>query len=131
MDNNLTFLNACRNGQKSIVRIFLDKGGVNLDKRDGEGNTPLYYACRQGHRDVVALLLDRGADVSLINNRSESPLHAAAQSGNKEIVALLARHGADLNATDCEGRTPLMVLLDYKRTDAALYLIGLGVGRHA
>ena len=25
MDNNLTFLNACRNGQKSIVRIFLDK----------------------------------------------------------------------------------------------------------
>ena len=38
----------------------------------------------------MALLLDRGADVSLINNRSESPLHAAAQSGNKEIVALLA-----------------------------------------
>ena len=26
MDNNQTFLNACRNGQKSIVQIFLKKG---------------------------------------------------------------------------------------------------------
>lgn len=25
MDNNMTFLNACRNGQKSIVQIFLKK----------------------------------------------------------------------------------------------------------
>ena len=126
MDNSLTFLNACRNGQKSIVHIFLDKGTVDIDKRDAEGNTPLYYACRQGHRDVVSLLLDRGADATLANNRGETPLHAAAQSGNKEIVALLARAGADLNATDCEGRTPLMALLDCKRTDAALCLMGLG-----
>ena len=126
MDNSLTFLNACRNGQKSIVHIFFDKGTVDIDKRDAEGNTPLYYACRQGYRDVVSLLLDRGADATLANNRGETPLHAAAQSGNKEIVALLARAGADLNATDCEGRTPLMALLDCKRTDAALCLMGLG-----
>lgn len=25
MDNNMTFLNACRNGQKGIVQIFLQK----------------------------------------------------------------------------------------------------------
>lgn len=25
MDNNMTFSNACRNGQKSIVQIFLKK----------------------------------------------------------------------------------------------------------
>ena len=45
MDNNMTFLNACRNGQKSIVQIFLKKGGIDVNKRDAEGNTPLYYAC--------------------------------------------------------------------------------------
>ena len=37
MDNNMTFLNACRNGQKSIVQIFLKKGGINVNKRDAEG----------------------------------------------------------------------------------------------
>ena len=41
MDNNMTFLNACRNGQKGIVQIFLKKGGIDVDKRDVEGNTPL------------------------------------------------------------------------------------------
>ena len=51
MDNNLTFLNACRNGQKSIAQIFLKKGGIDVNKRDAEGNTPLYYACLKGYRD--------------------------------------------------------------------------------
>ena len=86
MDNNQTFLNACRNGQKNIVKILADRGGIDLDRRDAEGNTPLYYACRQGYRDVAALLLERGADPSLANNRGETPLHAAARSGNREII---------------------------------------------
>ena len=36
MDNNMTFLNACRNGQKGIVLIFLKKGGIDVNKRDAE-----------------------------------------------------------------------------------------------
>ena len=115
MDNNQTFLNACRNGQKSIVQIFLKKGGIDINKRDQEGNTALYYACQKGYRDIVALLLDNDADASCINNRSESPLHAAARSGNKEILGKLLQKGADINVTDNEGRTPLICLLDNKR----------------
>ena len=53
MDNNQTFLNACRNGQKSIVQIFLKKGGIDVNKRDAEGNTPLHHACQKGFRDIV------------------------------------------------------------------------------
>jgi uncharacterized protein len=126
MDNNQTFLNACRNGQKSIVQIFLKKGGIDINKRDQEGNTALYYACQKGYRDIVALLLDNDADASCINNRSESPLHAAARSGNKEILGKLLQKGADINVTDNEGRTPLICLLDNKRTDAALFLMDQG-----
>lgn len=120
MDNNMTFLNACRNGQKGIVQIFLKKGGIDVNKRDAEGNTPLYYACLKGYRDIVSLLLDSEADVSLANNMSETPLHAASRSGNKEIIGKLVQYGADLDVTDNEGRTPLIRLLDNRRTDAAL-----------
>ena len=126
MDNNQTFLNACRNGQKSIVQIFLKKGGIDINKRDQEGNTALYYACQKGYRDIEALLLDNDADASCINNRSESPLHAAARSGNKEILGKLLQKGVDINVTDNEGRTPLICLLDNKRTDAALFLMDQG-----
>ena len=126
MDNNMTFLNACRNGQKGIVQIFLKKGGIDVNKRDAEGNTPLYYACLKGYRDIVSLLLDSEADVSLANNMSETPLHAASRSGNKEIIGKLVQYGADLDVTDNEGRTPLIRLLDNRRTDAALFLIKQG-----
>lgn len=38
----MTFLNACRNGQKGIVQIFLKKGGIDVDKRDVEGKILRY-----------------------------------------------------------------------------------------
>ena len=122
----MTFLNACRNGQKGIVQIFLKKGGIDVNKRDAEGNTPLYYACLKGYRDIASLLLDNEADVSIANNLSETPLHAASRSGNKEIIGKLVQYGADIDATDSEGRTPLIRLLDNRRTDAALFLIEQG-----
>ena len=122
----MTFLNACRNGQKGIVQIFLKKGGIDVNKRDAEGNTPLYHACLKGYRDIVNLLLDSEADATITNNLSETPLHAASRSGNKEIIGKLVQYGADIDATDSEGRTPLIRLLENRRTDAALFLIEQG-----
>ena len=122
----MTFLNACRNGQKGIVQIFLKKGGIDVNKRDAEGNTPLHYACLKGYRDIVNLLLDSEADATIANNLSETPLHAASRSGNKEIIGKLVQYGADIDATDSDGRTPLIRLLDNRRTDTALFLIEQG-----
>ena len=88
MDNNQTFLNACRNGQKSIVQIFLKKGGIDINKRDQEGNTALYYACQKGYRDIVALLLDNDADASCINN-----LRGIHVDGVVDLIVLFLSHG--------------------------------------
>ena len=131
MDTFQTFLNACRNGQKNIVKLLLERGGIELNRRDAEGNTALHYVCRQGFRDLAALLLDRGADPSQANNRSETPLHTAARSGNREIIARLVEAGADPDASDREGCTPLMRLVENRRTDAALWLIDRGVDTEA
>ena len=126
MDNSMTFLNACRNGQKAIVQIFLRKGGFDINRRDAGGNSSLHYACAKGHRDIASLLTENGADTNLPNNVSETPLHLAAAQGNKEILDNLLRHGAQINVTDKEGRTPLLRALGNKRTDAALFLLSQG-----
>ena len=85
MDTFQTFLNACRNGQKSIVKILLERGGIDPNRRDAEGNTALHYACREGFRDLVVLLLEKGADASSVNNRGETPLHKIGRASCREV----------------------------------------------
>ena len=131
MDTFQTFLNACCNGQKSIAKLLLERGGIDLNRRDAEGNTALHYACREGYRDLAVLLLEKGTDASSANNRGETPLHAAARKGNREILARLLDAGANPDATDREGCTPLMRLVENRRTDAALWLIDRGADTEA
>ena len=102
------FLKACQNGQKSVVITFLKRGGINVDKRDAGGFTPLHYACKKGARDIVRLLIDNQADVNLASNASVTPLHFAAAVGNQEIIQCLLDAGADINATDKEGKSVLI-----------------------
>ena len=122
MNTFQTFLNACRNEQKNIVKILLERGGIDLNRRDAEGNTPLHSVSREGYRDLVVLLLEKGADASSANNRGETPFHASARKGNRKILARLLEAGADPDAAYNEGCTPLMRLVENRRTDAALWL---------
>lgn len=124
MDN--IFLNACKSGNKAIVQTFLKKGGINLDKRDAMGNTPLYYVCLKGAKDIAKMLIDGGAEVSMANNASETPMHCVAKSGNKDIVTMLVDAGADINATDSSGNTPLIWSVRSGKTETSLYLISKG-----
>lgn len=121
LDNML--LQACKNSQKSVVQTFLKRGGVDVNKRDESGNTPLIYVCLKSARDLVKLLLDNGADPNLGNQKNRMPIHFAAESGNFQIISLLIGAGADVNCTDRSGITPLMLLAQNGKTDAALNLI--------
>ena len=57
LDNML--LQACKNNKKSVVQTFLKRGGIDVNKRDESGNTPLIYVCMKNARDLVKLLLDK------------------------------------------------------------------------
>ena len=121
IDNML--LQACKNNNKGVAQAFLKRGGVDVNKRDESGNTPLIYACLKGARDLVKLLLDNGADVGLGNQKNRMPIHAAAENGNFQIISMLLDAGADVNSTDNGGVTPLMILAQRGKTDAALKLM--------
>ena len=49
---------AAANGHKAVVRLLLDTGKVEINKRDLIGSTPLYYAAKRGHEAIVRLLFD-------------------------------------------------------------------------
>ena len=121
LDNML--LQACKNNQKGVVQTFLKRGGVDVNKRDESGNTPLIYVCMKSARDLAKLLLDNGADANLGNQKNRMPIHFAGESGNFQIISMLIDAGADVNCTDNDGVTPLMLLARNGKTDAALQLL--------
>lgn len=121
LDNML--LQACKNNQKGVVQTFLKRGGIDVNKRDTSGNTPLIYACLKSARDIVRLLLDNGAEADLGNQKNRMPMHFAAEVGNIQIISMLVDAGADVNCTDNDGVTPLMLLAQNGKTDAALKLL--------
>ena len=127
LDNML--LTACKNRQTGVVQAFLKKGGMQLDKRDPQGATPLYYASAKGARDIVKLLLDAGADATVADNQSRTALHMACQAGNKDIIRLLCDSGAELNGTDKTGKTPLMYAAQNGRSEACRFLLELGADK--
>jgi ankyrin repeat protein len=50
---------AAENGHEAVVKLLLDKDGVDPDSKGGNGETPLWWAAANGHEAVVKLLLNK------------------------------------------------------------------------
>ena len=81
--------------------------GVDPNKRDELGNTPLHVAIDKGEVAAAHLLIRYGADVNAGDVDGTTPLHLAAGDGYGTLVAALADCGADVNSRDDDDDTPL------------------------
>jgi hypothetical protein len=88
-----------------MVRVLLDYG-VDVNSRNKDGWTPLYYAPNSYPNDPGAarLLLDRGADPNLGAKDGQTPLHEALQYGWIEMARLLIEHGANVEVIQVKGK---------------------------
>ena len=87
------------------VNKLLD-GGLDINKRLGDGNTPLYYATANKKTDIVKVLLDRGADPNLQNNHDyTTPLIITAWFEDLDIAKELIEKFSKL-----EGRRPRIMI---------------------
>ncbi|KAH8727792.1 hypothetical protein GQ44DRAFT_676730, partial [Phaeosphaeriaceae sp. PMI808] len=81
---------ASRNGCETVVKVLINKSGVNINSKDNSGITPLHIATAKGHHAViVALLLQKGADVHASSGLHENALQVASVRGHIAIVTLL------------------------------------------
>ncbi len=99
---------AVKAGNLKEVLMLLDKG-IDVDVRDKDSKTPLYWASYGGNTDVATLLLKRGADVDAVNTYEQTALHGAAAAGHTEVAFLLLENGADVDGwkRSEDGRAPL------------------------
>ena len=120
-----TIWGAALDGDCARLRALIGDG-VDLDARAffyAESlMTPLMFAAERGQADAVELLLEHGVDVELKSesDRSErqgwTALHFAARRGTTRCIEHLISAGANVDATNGDQCTPLLELLDSRRS---------------
>ncbi len=116
---------------RSMAEFLLSRG-IDVDARDGSGQTPLHVAVSSRLPAVTEFHIEHGADVNakdrsgstpltfartaelaklLIEGRADvnggNALHAAAFYGADDVAPLLLNSGADIETVDANGETPL------------------------
>ena len=80
-------------GDLGAVKEFVLKG-VNVNKVNMDGNTPLHLAALWGHLKIVEFLVgDCKVSVNTVNNDGETPLHLAAWWDRLDIAQYLVEIG--------------------------------------
>jgi ankyrin repeat protein len=116
-EENILHLLAAKPNQAEIVKYFLGKG-VDANKVDKEGNTPLIKAAASRETAVLEQLLAVTKNVNAKNAKGESALTIAVKSGTPENVALLLNKGADVNVTDKDGNNLGVYLIQSYRPES-------------
>lgn len=125
------FLDAARDGDLAALMAGRESV-IDLNVRDPNGESALYFAAKHNHPECVEWLLGEGARLEARNLLGETPLYAAAVSGATETIHLLARHGAHTRPVPHRGGEALYDAMVHGRYDAAETLLRLeaaGVGR--
>ena len=89
-----------------ILNLLL-KNGINVNKKNISGETPLLRACSFGDDSHVELFIKHGANINEKDYCNESPLHVTMMTKNYKCMKILLEHGADVNIVNAYNETPL------------------------
>ena len=109
--------------------MLLETGKVNVDSKDNDSWTPLWWAAGNGHEAVVKMLLDTGnVDVDSKDNDGRTPLLWAAKNGHEAVVKMLLKTGnIDAAAEDVCGLTALQLSAFNHHGNVERLLLGYNV----
>jgi len=116
-EENILHLLAAKPNQSEIIKYFLGKG-VDANKADKGGNTPLIKAAASRESAVLEQLLAVTKDINAKNVKGESALTIAVKSGTPENVALLLNKSADVNVVDKDGNNLGVYLIQSYRPES-------------
>ena len=99
---------AVKNGNREIVQALL-WAKVDVNARDGEGQTVLMLLSEETTDEIVWDLINAGAKVNLRDEDGDTALISVAEVNNVEALKVLLDAGAKVNGTNNNGETALML----------------------
>jgi ankyrin repeat protein len=98
---------AVKAGDREAVTALL-RGGIDVDKRSGDGSTALLWASYEDDLETVQALIRAGADVNAANDLGATPIWAASRNGSVAMARTLLEANADPNAPLLLGEAPIV-----------------------
>ncbi|HYR89494.1 MAG TPA: ankyrin repeat domain-containing protein [Terriglobia bacterium] len=126
----LPLVEAARKSDTATVRALLKKG-VDVNVRDLDGTTALYWAAYENNSETAELLIRAGADVKAANRYGVAPLYLASVNGSAVLIEMLLKAGADANAVGADGETMLMTASRTGKPEAVKALLAHGANPNA
>ena len=83
--------------------------GVDINEKDGQGDTPLFRALFEGREEIAKMLIKAGADINFPESIGSTLLHWAVSMDMKQVAGLLLERGIDVNRADSSCSTPLHI----------------------
>ena len=112
---------AAAGGHVEVLKLLLDCG-VDVNKANNDGQTPLFAAAERGHVAAIKLLLGRGADMNKANTSGRTPVYVASARRKAEAVHVLLKAGADARVANSNGDTVLHAAARYGGIDVVRVL---------
>ena len=88
------------------ILLKLQSLGANMNARDKNGNTPIFYAVNLETADT---LIKTGADIHIVNEDNRTALYKLLYDGKIDIVLSLLSKGVDPHITDKHKNTLLHI----------------------
>ena len=80
---------ACQFGHEGVVRLLVEEANAEVNKVNGDNQTPINMAACAGHLGIVRYLLSKRADCTIKDQWGDMPLASARAEGHAEVAALL------------------------------------------
>ena len=109
-----------------IKKTTLTLKKVNINVRDRNEKTPLFYAVEKCNIRFVDFLLQKGADVNATDRNDLSPLYYAIMNKDLPKVKILVENGAEITTDSPRDPSPLMVAVNLGAFDIVKYLLSKG-----
>jgi len=104
LDGNNTLHNATETNKVALIEALVQKGHLEPDQKNADGQTPLILAAVSGRNEAVTSLLKLGANKDTADAGGMTPLHAAVEGRHAQVVTILLQEGADTEIR-WEGKT--------------------------